>query len=91
MTNEHYYCIDGFYIILCMQIQELNNRFPTTIDKCDICMGSLNVLVSFIKINSRYFELCAYISPIMLGFNLFVFVIADLHISSQVLGEKHED
>ena len=30
-------------------------------------------------------------SPIMLGVGLFVFVIVDLHISSHVLGENHED
>jgi len=35
--------------------------------------------------------ICAYISPIMLGFDLFGFLIADLHILSQVLGEEYED
>jgi len=46
---------------------------------------------SFIRINFHYFIIYAHISPIMLGFGLYVFLIADLHISSQVLGEKHED
>jgi len=33
----------------------------------------------------------AHISPIMLGFGLFGFLIADVHISSKVLGEEHEE
>ena len=60
-------------------------------DKCDICTGSLNVLVSFIKINLHYLAIYAYISPIMLAFGLFGFLIVDLHILSQVLGEEYED
>jgi len=46
---------------------------------------------SFVKINLHYFAIYAHVSPIMLGFALFVFVITDLHISSQVLREKYED
>jgi len=46
---------------------------------------------SFVKINLHYFVFYAHISPIMLVFGLFGFLIGDLHISSQVLGEKHED
>ena len=53
--------------------------------------GYLNDLVTFVRINLRYFEIYAHISPIMLGFGVFVFLIEDLHISSQVLGEKHQD
>ena len=43
------------------------------VDKCDICMGSLNILVSFIKINLHYFAIYAHISRITLGFSLFGF------------------
>jgi len=42
-------------------------------------------------INLHYFEIYAHNSPITVGFGLFGFLIADLHISSQVLREKHED
>ena len=46
---------------------------------------------SFVRITLHYFAIYAHISQIMLGFGLIVFLIPDLHISSQVLGEKHED
>jgi len=39
----------------------------------------------------HYFAIYAHVSSITLGLGLFWFLIADLHISSQVLGEKHED
>jgi len=59
------------------------------VDKCDICMASLKVLgSSLVRINLHYFAIYVHISPIMLGFSLSVFLIADFHISSQVLGEK---
>jgi len=38
-----------------------------------------------------YFAIYAHISTIVLGFALFGFLIADLHILSQVLRAKHED
>ena len=47
------------------------------VDKCDICMDSLNVLVSFIKINWHYFVIYAHISPIMVSFALFGFLNED--------------
>jgi len=37
-----------------------------------------------------YLMFYANISPITLGFDLFGFLIADVLISSQVLGENHE-
>ena len=46
---------------------------------------------SFVRIILRYFMIYAHISSIMLGFGFFGFFIVDLHIWSQVLGEKHKD
>ena len=34
IANEHYYCIDVFYTILDMQMQELNSRFSETTTNC---------------------------------------------------------
>jgi len=42
-------------------------------------------------INLHYLMFYAHISPITLDFGLFGFLIADVHISSQVSGEKHEE
>jgi len=39
----------------------------------------------------HYFAIYAHISPITLGFSLFGFLIADVRMPSQVLGEKHEE
>ena len=41
-------------------------------------------------INLRYFAISAHISPIMLSFGLLWFLIVDLHISGQVLGDNGE-
>jgi len=43
------------------------------VDKCIFTRVILNVLVSFVRINLHYFAIDAHISPIMLGFTLFVF------------------
>ena len=49
------------------------NKNENQTDKYDICMGNLNILISFIKIDSHDFAIYAHISPIMLGFGLFGF------------------
>ena len=54
-------------------------------------MGILNDLDSILGFICIIFAIYEHISPITLGFDLFGFLIADVHIPSQVLGEMHED
>jgi len=47
VTNEHYYCVDVFYTILDMQMQQLNSRFPDMSTELLLGVACLNPLDSF--------------------------------------------
>ena len=38
MTNLHYYCVELFYAIIDMQLQELNNRFTKSNTELLLCV-----------------------------------------------------
>jgi hypothetical protein len=42
MTNLHYYCVELFYAIIDMQLQELNNRFTESNTELLLCVSCLS-------------------------------------------------
>ena len=52
-TNLHHYCVELFYIIINMQIQELNNHFSEANTDMLFCMTCLNPSNSFIAFDKE--------------------------------------
>ena len=51
-TNLHHYCVELFYTVIDMQLQELNNRFSkanTDLLLCMACLNPSNLFVAFDK------------------------------------------
>ena len=48
------------------------------------------IWAQILGLNLHYLMFYAHISPIMLGVGFFEFLIADLRMLSQVLGEKYD-
>ena len=51
-TNLHYYCVELFYTVIDMQLQDLNNRFSkanTDLLLCIACLNPSNSFVAFDK------------------------------------------
>ena len=46
-TNLHYYCVEVFYAVIDMQLQELNNRFNEVNIELLLCMACLSLIDSF--------------------------------------------
>ena len=52
MTNLHHYCVELFYVIIDMQLQELNNHFMESNTKLLIrvsCLSSSDSFATFDK------------------------------------------
>ena len=73
MEFEHFRCIPPclFYSIFCLRSRKSSSMGELI--SVIFARVILNVLVSFVRINLHYFAIDAHISPIMLGFTLFVF------------------
>ena len=53
VTNLHYYRVGLFYMVLDMQLQELNNRFTETNTELLLCVACLNPIDSFNAFNKH--------------------------------------
>jgi hypothetical protein len=51
VTNLHYYCVDMFYMVIDMQLQELNRRIVEIITELLMCMLCLDQNNSFSAFN----------------------------------------
>jgi len=52
MTNQHFYCVEFFYVVIDMILQELNNRFTegnTELLRCMSCLNPSNNFHAFDK------------------------------------------
>ncbi|XP_075659441.1 uncharacterized protein LOC142629353 [Castanea sativa] len=52
-TNLHYYCVELFYTVIDMQLQELNNHFSEVNTDLLICMACLNPSNSFVAFDKE--------------------------------------
>ena len=52
-TNLHHYCVELFYIIINMQLQELNNYFSEANTDMLFCMPCLNPSNSFVAFDKE--------------------------------------
>ena len=52
-TNLHHYCVELFYIIINMQLQELNNHFSEANTDMLFCMTCLNPSNSFVAFDKE--------------------------------------
>ena len=67
MTNLHYSCVELFYAIIDMQLQELNNRFTesnTELFLCVSCLSPSDFFATFDK--QKLFALPNFIQKIFL-------------------------
>ena len=62
-TNLHHYCIELFYTIIDMQLQELNNHFSEMNTNSLLCMACLNPSNSFVAFNKEKLILLAKFYP----------------------------
>ena len=52
-TNLHHYCVELFYTVIDIQLQEFNNRFSETNTDLLLCMACLNPVNSFVDFNKE--------------------------------------
>ena len=52
-TNLHHYCVELFYIVIDLQLQELNNRFSKANTDLLLCMACLNPSNSFVTFDKE--------------------------------------
>jgi hypothetical protein len=63
VTNLHYYRVDLFYMVINMQLQELNGRFVETTTELLMCMSCLDPNNSFSAFNTDKLLKLAKIYP----------------------------
>ena len=52
-TNLHHYCVELFYIVIDIQLQELNNHFSEANTDLLLCMAYLNPSNSFVVFDKK--------------------------------------
>ena len=52
-TNLHHYCVELFYTVIDVQLQEFNNRFSETNTDLLLCMACLNPSNSFVDFDKE--------------------------------------
>ena len=55
ITNLHHYCVDLFFEVIYLQLQELNNRFSKMTTELLLCMVCLNPSNSFVAFDKEKF------------------------------------
>ena len=63
ITNLHHYCVEVFYVVIDMQLQDLNNRFTETSTELLHCVICLNLSNSFAVFNSKKLSRLAQFYP----------------------------
>ena len=72
-TYLHYYHVELFYIVIDMQLQELNNRFSEANTDLLICMACLNPSDSFVAFDKeKLIRLAKFYSSDFLGTDIWV-------------------
>ena len=70
-TNLHHYCVELFYIIINMQLQEFNNRFSEANIDLLLCMACLNPSNSFVTFDKeKLIRLAKFYSSDFLGIDI---------------------
>ena len=63
ITNLHHYCVEVFYVVIDMQLQDLNNRFIETSTGLLLCVACLNQSNSFVSLDSKKLSRLAQFYP----------------------------
>ena len=62
-TNLYNYCVELFYIVIDLQLQELNNRFSKVNTDLLLCMACLNPSDSFLAFDKKKINMsCKFLS-----------------------------
>ena len=87
-TNIHHYCVEIFYAVIDMQLQELNDRFTEKSTELLLCVACLNLSNSFTTFDRQKLIFLAHFYP--KDFSTMELVIHDDQLQNYII-DVHSD